>query len=43
MARAALEHTLEELQRLQRESQSSIVVPGAGGPGAIPGGGRIKF
>ena len=42
-ARQALEHTLEELQRLQREAQSSIVVPGAGGPGAIPGGGRIKF
>ena len=43
VARQALEHTLEELQRLQREAQSSIVVPGAGGPGAIPGGGRIKF
>lgn len=42
-ARQALEHTLEELRRLQREAQSSIVVPGAGGPGAIPGGGRIKF
>lgn len=44
MARQALEHTLEELRRLQREAQSSIVVPGAGGgPGPIPGGGRIKF
>jgi len=43
-ARQALEHTLEELRRLQREAQSSIVVPGAGGgPGPIPGGGRIKF
>ena len=42
-ARQALEHTLEELQRLQRESQSQIVVPGAGGPGPVPGGGRIKF
>lgn len=42
-ARQALEHTLEELRRLQREAQSSIVVPGAGAPGAIPGGGRIKF
>jgi hypothetical protein len=41
VARAALEHTLEELQRLQREAQSSIVVPGAGGmpPGM---GGLIK-
>jgi hypothetical protein len=43
VARQALEHTLEELRRLQREAQSSIVVPGAGGPGAVPGGGRIKF
>ena len=43
MARQALEHTLDELRRMQREAQSSIVVPGAGGPGAIPGGGRIKF
>lgn len=42
-ARQALEHTLEELRRLQREAQSSIVVPGAGAPGGIPGGGRIKF
>jgi len=44
-ARQALEHTLEELRRLQREAQSSIVVPGAGGgAGPIPGGGgRIKF
>ena len=43
MARQALEHTLDELRRMQREAQSSIVVPGVGGPGAIPGGGRIKF
>ena len=42
-ARQALEHTLEELRRLQREAQSSIVVPGAGAPGPMPGGGRIKF
>lgn len=43
-ARQALEHTLEELRRLQREAQSSIVVPGAGGgPAGMPGGGRIKF
>ena len=43
-ARQALEHTLEELRRLQREAQSSIVVPGASGPGGgMPGGGRIKF
>jgi len=43
VARLALEHTLDELRRLQREAQSSIVVPGAGGPGPVPGGGRIKF
>jgi hypothetical protein len=41
VARQALEQTLEELRRLQRESQSSIVVPGAGG--SLPGGGRIKL
>jgi len=41
VARQALEHTLEELRRLQREAQSSIVVPGAGG--SLPGGGRIKL
>lgn len=46
VANQALEQTLDELRRLQREAQSSIVVPGAGGgmgPGAIPGGGRIKL
>jgi len=43
MARHALEYTLEELRRLQREAQSSIVVPGAGGAGPMPGGGRIKL
>ena len=42
-ARQALTETLEELRRLQREAQSSIVVPGAGGigPGGL-GGGLIK-
>ena len=43
MARQALEHTLDELRRMQREAQSSIVVPGTGAPGPMPGGGRIKF
>lgn len=49
-ARKALEETMEELKRMQREAQSSIMVPGqeggsgglrgAGGPGGgIPGGG----
>lgn len=39
-AREALQQTLEELERLRRDQQSSIVVPGAGGPpgGAGPGG-----
>ena len=31
MAKRALVETLEELRRLQRETQSQIVVPGAGG------------
>lgn len=48
-AEKAIEEAMEELKRLQRESQSSIVVPGQGGPGqggpgqgGLPGGG-IKF
>ena len=41
-AREALTETLEELRRLQREAQSSIVVPGAGGMGPGLGGGLIK-
>lgn len=46
VAKQALDETLEELRRLQREAQSSIVVPGAGGAGmggGLPGGGRIKL
>jgi hypothetical protein len=47
-AQQALIETVEELQRLQREAQSSILVPGRGGPGpggpaGMPGGGRIKL
>lgn len=50
-AEKAVEDTVEELKRLQREAQSSIMVPGQEGPGAggmggaggaggnIPGGG----
>jgi hypothetical protein len=46
-ARKALEETMEELKRMQREAQSSIMVPGQegrqggfGGPGGgMPGGG----
>lgn len=37
-AKKGIEETLEELQRLRREHQSSIVVPGQGGAGG-PGGG----
>lgn len=45
-AEKAIESTMEELKRLQREAQSSIVVPGQGGPG-VPGmggpGGKIQL
>lgn len=43
-AQRALVETLDELRRMQREAQSSIVVPGAGGlaPGGLAGGGLIK-
>jgi hypothetical protein len=43
MAREALAETLEQIRKMQREAQSSIVVPGAGGmgPGGL-GGGLIK-
>lgn len=38
-AEKAIERTMEELKRMQREAQSSIVVPGQGGPGGpgMPG------
>lgn len=44
VAHQALVETLEQIRRLQREAQSSIVVPGAGGlgPGGMGGGGLIK-
>lgn len=47
-AEAALVETLEELKRMQREQQSSLVVPGRGGggggmPGGMPGGGKIQL
>ena len=42
-AQAALERTMDELKEMQRESQSSIMVPGqgqsGGGQGGMPGGG----
>lgn len=41
-AEKAIESTMEELKRLQREAQSSIVVPGQGGPGGgAPGQGPL--
>ncbi|GAB4179766.1 MAG: hypothetical protein Kow0020_15880 [Wenzhouxiangellaceae bacterium] len=39
-AEQALRETIEELRRLQREQQSSIVVPGQSGP-AVPGAGGL--
>lgn len=39
LARQALAETLEQIRKMQREAQSSIVVPGAGGG---LGGGLIK-
>jgi hypothetical protein len=44
-AEKAIEEAVEELKKMQREQQSSIMVPGQGGPGAggqqggMPGGG----
>lgn len=37
-AEKAVEETIEELKRLQRESQSSIMVPGQEGGGQLGGG-----
>ena len=44
LAKEALLNTLDELQRMRREQQSSIVIPGQGGApgmggGGMPGGG----
>jgi len=39
-AKAALDETMERLEEMRRESASSIIVPGAEGPGSMsPGGG----
>jgi hypothetical protein len=41
-AEQAIEEAVEELKKMQREQQSSIMVPGQGGgkaPGGMPGGG----
>ena len=47
-AREEVARTLEELEALHREASSSILIPesgagGLGGPGGIPGGGKIQF
>lgn len=48
-AKQAVERTLKELQELRREAASSIVIPepgvagGLGGPGGVPGGGKIQI
>ncbi len=38
-AEKALEKTMQELQELRRQQSSSIMVPGQGGGGGMPGGG----
>lgn len=43
-AKQAIEDTVQELKELQRQAQSSIVVPGSGGGmGGMPGGGNIQI
>ena len=48
-AKEAIDNTIKELQELQRQAQSSIVVPGSGGGagglggGGMPGGGGIQI
>ena len=43
----AIEQAIDEARELRREAASRIVVPETGalgpGPGAVPGGGKIKF
>lgn len=40
-AQQAVEHTAKELEEMRREAASSIVVPGAGGAGRMPGSGGM--
>jgi len=42
-AQKGLEETLKELQEMRRQAASQIVVPGAGGTGGMPGGGKIQL
>lgn len=43
--RVAIEQAIDEAREMRRESASRIVVPdgAGGGPGGIPGGGKIKL
>lgn len=48
LAREAIERTVKELQEMRRQAASSIVVPqgpvpGLGGGGGMPGGGKIQL
>ena len=38
-AKAALEEAMQRLDEMRRESASSIIVPGSGPEGGVPGGG----
>jgi hypothetical protein len=50
-ATEAVERTVEQLQEMRRQQASQLVVPqggmpnlgGAGGPGGLPGGGKIRM
>lgn len=42
-AKEAVERTVRDLQELRRQQASSIVVPGMGGPGGLPGGSKIQI
>ena len=42
-AKAALEEAMQRLEEMRRESASSIIVPGSGPEGGIPGGGGMPL
>ena len=47
LAKVAIEQTMKELQEMRRQSQSGLVIPGAGGGmggmGGLGGGGKIQM